>query len=131
MKASEPYSPWQNAAELYGGMIKTKVRNLMRITNTPLRLWDYCWIYCSELKSLTATKHTYLDNRTPYEKIFSYTPDISERINFSWYEWIWYHDPVDNIKVNLGRWLGPAHSVGQGMAFFVLTSKATVVTNCL
>ena len=128
MKASKPYTPWQNAAELYGGMIKVKVRTLMRLTNTPLHLWDYCWMYCCELKSLTVTKLTYLDGRTPFEKVFGYTPDISEFMDLSWFEWVWYHDPSDDVKIKLGRWIGPAHSVGQGMESYILTDKSTVVT---
>ena len=43
---TEPNSPWQNHSELVGGIVKRKVRNLMKSTNTPVVLWDYCWEYC-------------------------------------------------------------------------------------
>jgi hypothetical protein len=43
------------------------------------------------------------------------TPNISEYLDFQWYETIWYldHDanfPEDERK--LGKWLGVAHFVG-------------------
>jgi len=39
---TEPRSPWQNHAELIGGIIKRKVRHRMKSTLTQIRLWDYC-----------------------------------------------------------------------------------------
>lgn len=38
---TEPNSPWQNHAELVGGIVN-KVRHLIKTTNTPILLWDYC-----------------------------------------------------------------------------------------
>ena len=52
---TEPHSSWQNIAERAGGIIKSKARDLMRRTNTPVVLWDYCIEYVSELRCLTAT----------------------------------------------------------------------------
>ena len=42
-RLTEPHSPWQNPAELTGGIIKRRVKRCMKKSNTPLRLWDYCW----------------------------------------------------------------------------------------
>ena len=68
-RITEPYSTWQNHAEREGGIIKRKIRSLMRKTNTPVRLWDYCWKYVSGIMSLTATSHPALDRRTPFELV--------------------------------------------------------------
>ena len=46
---TEPHSPWQNPAEKNGGLIKQKVKHLMKQTNTPGVLWDYCWEYASAI----------------------------------------------------------------------------------
>ena len=124
---TEPYSPWQNPAELSGGTIKRKVKSLMRKTNTPVRLWDYCWEYLSEIKCLTATDHIQLDSVTPFEKVHGYAPNIGEYLSFKWYQWIWYHNPITGEK-DLGRWLGPAHNSGQGFAYHVLSDKGQVKT---
>ena len=126
MRLTEPHSPWQNQVELMGGLIKRKVRRLMRNTNTPIRLWDYCWRYVASIQSLTASNQIQLDGRTPYEKVHGYTPNISEFIQNKWYDWIIFHEPDDPMKWNVGRWLGPAHSSGQGMAYNVLKSNGRV-----
>ena len=124
---TEPHSPWQNPSELSGGIIKRRVKDVMRSTQAPIRLWDYCWEYLSELRCLTASDHITLDGRTPFEKVLGYTPDISEFIQHQWYNWIWFFDPNDNDE-RLRRYLGPSHSSGQGHAHYILTDKAKVVT---
>ncbi len=120
---TEPHSPWQNHAELSGGIIKRQVRQTMTVTNTPVRLWDYCWEYKARIRSRTASNHILLDGVTPFEKVHGYTPNIAEFLSFDWYQWIWYHEPTSPDKSVLGRWLGPAHNSGQGMAYHVLSSK--------
>ena len=52
----------------------------MKLTNTPVCLWDYAWQYIAELRSLTAMKYMYLDGSTPFEKVCGYMPYISEFI---------------------------------------------------
>ena len=124
---TEPHSPWQNIAERAGGVIKAKTRDMMRRTNTPLVLWDYCVEYNAEIRCMTATNIFDLNGRTPFETVLGYTPDISELVEFSWFQWVWYHDPVHPERDNLGRWLGPAHNVGQGLAYYILNGDAEVI----
>ena len=76
---------------------------------------------------MTATSMYDLNGRTPFETVLGFTPDISELVEFNWYQWVWYHDPVNPHKDQLGRWLGPAHNVGQGLAYYILNSNAEVV----
>ena len=127
-RKTEPHSPWQNHAELMGGNLKRKIRHRMRTTNTPVRLWDYCWEYMAGIVSLTASNHAFLDGVTPHEKVLGYSPDISEYLSFSWYQWVWFHDPSAPDRWLLGRWLGPAHNSGQGLASHILSSSGKVVT---
>ena len=124
---TEPHSPWQNIAERAGGIIKSKTKDMMRRTNTPLVLWDYCTEYNTELRCMTATSMFDLNGRTPFETVLGFTPDISELVEFDWYQWVWYHDPVNPHKDQIGRWLGPAHNVGQGLAYYVLNPNAEVI----
>ena len=124
---NEPYSPWQNLAEKAGGIIKARSRDMMRRTNTPLVLWDYCVEYNAELRTLTASNNINLSGRTPYELVMGYTPDISELVEFEWYQWVWYHDPSSSERTLLGRWLGPAHNAGQGLAYYILNGNGEVV----
>ena len=90
-------------------------------------LWDYCAEYTAELRCMTATNLFDLNGRTPFETVLGFTPDISELVEFGWYQWVWYHDAVHPDKDNLGRWLGPAHNIGQGLAYYILNHNAEVV----
>ena len=124
---NEPYSPWQNLAEKAGGIIKSRCRDMMRRTNTPVVLWDYCIEYNSELRTMTVSNSVELSGRTPFERIMGYTPDISELVEFEWYQWVWYNDPASHDRIKLGRWLGPAHNAGQGLAYYILNESGEVV----
>lgn len=127
MSNTEPHSPWQNHAELIGGIVKRRIRRLMKSTNTPVVLWDFCWNYVCAIRTLTATNNLYLDGSTPFAVIHGYSPDISEYILFSWFDWVHYHDPRDPDKQLIGRWLGPAHDTGQGLAYHILTSTGKTI----
>ena len=127
-KVTEPHSLWQNHAKRSGGIVKRKLRRLMKTTNTPIRLWDYCWEYLCNIISLTASGHFLLDGVTPFEKVHGYTPDISELVQHKWFSWVWYHEPTDPSKAKLGLWLGPAYTSGQGLASLILTEKGKVKT---
>lgn len=98
----------------------------MKSTLTPVVLWDYCWTYSCALRSLVVTDNIYLDGQSPFTHVHGYTPDISEYINFGWFDWVWYHDPNSPDRQCLGRWLGPSHDIGQGLSYYVLTDKGQV-----
>ena len=91
MTQSEPYSPWQLRAENCIKEVKHSLRQLMSHTHAPHCLWDYCMIYVSELRSVTAHPYYSLQGHTPYEIITGNTPDISEYLEFAWYESVWYN----------------------------------------
>ena len=57
-----------------------------------------------------------------------FTPDLSELIKYKWYQIVKYHEPVEKCNIKLGRWLGPVHSSGQGLAYYILTNNGSVVT---
>ena len=69
----------------------------------------------------------YLDGETPFGKVYGYSPDISEYLTFAWYDWVWYHDPNAPDKSKIGRWLGPAHDIGQGLAYYILNDEGKLV----
>ena len=66
---------------------------------------------------------------TPYKATFGKSADISNLCCFAFYELIYYRDSgsFPEIKVKLGRVLGPLLNEGNEMAQAVLTSKVTVV----
>ena len=84
-----------------------------------MRLWCFAFEYSATILSLTASGLYQLGNRTPYEHVLHYTPDISEYTTFKWYQWSYYWDQIDKEK-KLCRWLGAAHKIGQSMCYWVI-----------
>jgi len=60
------------------------------------------------------------------------TPDILEYTDYDFYEFVIYYDPNDSgedghARRKLGRWLGPAKSVGQGLCYYLLKSNGRFI----
>ena len=124
---TEPESPWQNPAELAGGIMKRRVRRILKQTSAPIRLWDYCWEHMANLRNITASDHRLLDDVTPYQKIYGSSPNISEFLQFKWFAWVWYYDTNDLLKESLGRYLGSAQNCGEGYTSHILTKHGKVI----
>jgi hypothetical protein len=123
---TEAYSHWQNRAEDAIREVRRRWRLLYQRRNIPKRLWDYAVVHIARIMSLTVRAGS---DRTPMELITGETPDISEYIDFDFYDWVWYIDNPNDKEdpPKLGRWLGVAESYGAGMCFFVLAKNAKVL----
>jgi hypothetical protein len=55
--------------------------------NVPKRLWDFGLVYKSEILSRMACGN---DRRTGYEEVTGQTPDISEWLDFEFYDLVWW-----------------------------------------
>jgi hypothetical protein len=121
---TEKNSPWQNSTEVEIRELKRHVRRLMGRMNTPHKLWDFCCQYVTELRNRLARPLPQLHGRTSYEILTGNTPDISEFLEFEWYQPIWYLEPsaFPNQNKLLARWIGIAHRVGQAMCYWILPS---------
>ena len=108
--------------------VKTKWKTRMRESQIPSRLWDYGLVYVAEVQSLLARGN---DNRPGIEKIMGQTVDISEWLDFDFYERVWYWDQkkmdMAGEQARLGRWLGIAHRVGSDMTYWILTESGNVI----
>ena len=60
--------------------------------NVPKRLWDYGIVWACEIMCLTLNSSFSLEGWTPMEQIMGETPDISEYLDFGFYDWVWYKD---------------------------------------
>ena len=88
--ATEPHSPWQNRAESGICEVKSFASKTMEQYQVPLRLWCFAYECAAEVLSFIVPGSFQLQNRTPYETVMHYTPDISEYINFHFYQWCYY-----------------------------------------
>jgi len=70
------------------------------------------------------------DDRSGLEILTGNTPDISEWLDFAFYDMVWYHIPGNDMSTasrKLGRWLGISHHVGSDMCYWILPQSGRVV----
>ena len=126
----EPLRPDENYGEILVKKSKLLSSKLMVRRNVPLRLWCYALEYACELESIMVPTMFRNKGRSGYEMIFGNTPDISEYVEFEFYDFCWYWDTPQSYpheKKSLGRWLGVAHRVGQSMVFYVMNANGKVI----
>lgn len=124
----EPYRPQQNRAETVIREVKKRWFRQMVKRNVPKQSWDYGIVWACEIISLTSNSAFNLDGRTPMEQITGETPDISEYLDFGFYDWIWYKDNAGLGENKIGRWLGIAHRVGNLMSYWILTNTEHIIS---
>ena len=79
----------------------------------------------------TASSAGNLHARTSLEKVTGETPEISDYVDFSFYDWCWYKENAGMGETKIGRWLGVSHQTGSLMSFWVLTQTCKVVSRTL
>ncbi len=129
----EPHTPNQNMAESAIRELKRLYMKAMVQKGTPQVLWDHCIEWCALVRSHTALNIHSLEGETPMCKLTGETPDISFLSEFGWYDWVWYISPPEggkqpnSLKKRLGRYLGPAMTVGDALCAKVFTERAQVL----
>ena len=86
----------------------------------PRRLWNYGLPHVAKVMQHTASHAGTLNGRTPIEKLTGETPDISEYLDFGFYDWVTYKQDAGLGEVKIGRFLGVSHEVGSLMSYWVL-----------
>jgi hypothetical protein len=122
---TEPYSPWQNRAELDVRAVKHGIQRFTKKTRSPRRLWCFLGIHTCALRGFTAYDSVNLRGRCAAEFVLGYTPDISAHGQHEWYETIWYQDRDGESKI--GQWIGVAEGIGGGDCFWILPLSAKII----
>lgn len=117
---SHPYRPNENPAEGGWREIKRRFYRFQQKYQVPMRLWDFLLDYTCEVMSITVNGSRYSQQRTPLEIITGITPDISEYLDFHFYEWVWFRTNAGLGPRELGRWLGISHRRGPLMTYWIL-----------
>ena len=129
-RQTEPYSPWQQAAEGCIRELKRGVSRKMMKTGSPKVLWDHC-IELEALVCSNTSNDIYMTNGEVPETIMTgSTADISHICEFAWYDWVMFRDNIPTFpdhKLILGRYLGPATDVGSALTAKILKSNGQVV----
>jgi len=79
-------------------------------------LWDFAYKYETEI--LNRVWQPKLD-RTPEENVFGETPNISEYLDFGFYNWVWYWN-VSDKTARVGWWLGVSKNKGEHLSYWIL-----------
>ena len=129
LRRSEVSRSNQNhAAEREIGELKKRWRNRMSKKNIPARLWDYGLVYESNILNRIPRGS---QQRTGLEIVTGETPDISEWIDFEFYDRVWFYDhkkmEIDDTGKGLARWLGVAHRVGSDLCYWLLLKSGNVI----
>ena len=129
MRRSEVGRSNQNyAAEREIGELKKRWRNRMLKRKVPNRLWDYGLVYESSILNRIPRGS---QQRTGLEIVTGDTPDISEWIDFEFYDRVWYYDhkkmEIHDTGRRLARWLGVAHRVGSDLCYWLLLESGKVI----
>ena len=94
----------------------------------PARLWDYGFVWVCETENICANLSKYAEGRTPIEIITGDTADISEYLDFGFYDWVMFRTNAGLGEVALGRWIGVSHRVGRLMSYWVLPESGIPVS---
>ena len=116
-------------AEREIGILKTRWKNRMAAKGVPSRLWDYGLVYESEILSRISRAP---NEWSGIEQLTGETPDISEWLDISFYDLVWYHVASNDTSTDprqLGRWLGVSHRVGSALCYWVLTKSGKVISS--
>jgi hypothetical protein len=62
----------------------------------------------------------YSKGRTPMEVITGCTPKITEYLDFGFYDWIQFRSIAGLGPIEIGRWLGVSHKIGQMVSYWIL-----------
>ena len=86
------YATMKNYGENLVRQVKGLTIFLMHRQNVLLRLWSYAMEYASDLHSLMVPGMYRNRGRTGYELVFGITLDMSEYVEFDFYNFCWYWD---------------------------------------
>ena len=92
------------------------------------RLWDKGLVYESNILNRIPRGQ---QQRTGIEIVTGKTPDISEWIDFKFYDRVWYYDQkkieIDGSGRRLARWLSVAHRVGSDLCYWFLLESGKLI----
>ena len=120
---TEPYSSWQNRAEIAIKRLKRGIRYHTKRKDSPKRVWNYCGMWVADIMRHTAVTTPEHSGRTPEEIMTGNTPDIGQYLMFDWYDTVEYHvghgqdSDLPVARSRLGKWVGASHNVGQSLCF--------------
>ena len=98
--------------------------------NIPRRLWCFGLEHQARLMNFIPRGR---NERSGYEIVTGMTPDISEYLDFDFYDLVWYwrsaHPSLSEHDRELARWMGVAHRVGSDMCYWLMPVSGVPIVN--
>jgi len=94
----------------------------------PRRLWDFGLVWVCDTGNLSVSSSKYTNGRTALKIVTNETPDISEYLDFSFYNWVVYRSNAGMGESSIGRWLEVSHKLGQLMSYWILTISGHTIS---
>ena len=85
-------------------------------------------MYVCETGNLTVNSLRYSNGRTLLEIITGETPDVSEYLDFCFYDWMTYRTNAGLDQPEIGIWIGVLHRVGNLLSYWILLESGIVIS---
>ena len=99
----------ENPAESAIREVKKQWYRIMMKKSVPQRLWDYRMTWVCETNNVTVSSSRYSNGQTPLKIETGITPDITEYLDFGFYNWVVFRMNAGIGPTELSRWLGVSH----------------------
>ena len=119
-----------HAAKREIGMLTKHWKLHMAMKNMPKHLWGFGLVYKAKIMSRMACGS---DNHTGYEEVKGQMPNISEWLDFEFYDLVWWldhpmkHDVTDYVH-RLAWWLGISHCIGSDLCYWLITDTGKIIS---
>ena len=119
-RTTEPHSGWQNICEGEIRELKKHHERIMMLNKVPPPFWCFCWDLVKKIRQFLPRGVS--KNRPPYETVSMSIRDISEYLDYDFFQYIKVRDKREYPKesIRLARWLGPSEAVGSKLTYWCL-----------
>jgi len=131
MTYAEPYPHSQlQQVDIAIHELKRKWRHKMGSSHIPQQLWCFGLEHQAKLMHFIPWGH---NERSGYEMITDKTLDVSEYLDFDFYDLVWYwqtpNPSLSGHDRELARWMGVAHRMGSDMCYWLMPVSGVPVVN--
>ena len=103
LHVTKPHCHNQSKVEGVVREIRKRWFRIMLKKKVPKQLWDYSIKWVCEVMQCTASTSGDLSRQTTLEQLTGETPEISEYLDFTFYDWCWYNDNAGLGETKLGH----------------------------
>jgi hypothetical protein len=118
----------QSPAEGVVRELRRKWFRVMFKKRVPVNFWDYGMRWVSETMSRTHLRAHRIDGGVPLQGIIGDTVDISNYLEFGFYDRVWFRDNAGLAEPLPGRWLGVSRNHGSIMTYYILRQNGKIVS---